>query len=107
MNSFPYFGNPQPILVAVLRRHLVGPHGRGVFPFRRRLLPDEDVGDWSDPTGRLSLMDRSLPESWAGRPLADIEQPGRLSLVSVTRETMLDTLYGNVDHHLKRYASLG
>ncbi len=52
---------------------------------RRRLLPDEDVGDWSDPTGRLSLIDRSLPENWAGRPLADIEQPGRLSLVSVTR----------------------
>jgi trk system potassium uptake protein len=52
---------------------------------RRRLLPDEDVGDWSDATGRLSLIDRSLPDHWAGRPLADIEQHGRLSLVSVTR----------------------
>ena len=36
---------------------------------RRRLLPDEDVGDWSDPTGRLTLIDRSLPESWAGKAL--------------------------------------
>jgi trk system potassium uptake protein len=52
---------------------------------RRRLLPDEDVGDWSDATGRLTLVDRSLPENWAGRPLGDMEQPGRLSLVSVTR----------------------
>ncbi len=52
---------------------------------RRRLLPEQDVGDWSDATGRLTLIDRSLPDSWAGRPLADIEQPGRLSLVSVTR----------------------
>ena len=52
---------------------------------RRRLLPDEDVGDWSDATGRLTLVDRSLPEDWAGRPLSEIEQPGRLSLVSVTR----------------------
>jgi trk system potassium uptake protein TrkA len=52
---------------------------------RRRLLPDEDVGDWSDPTGRLALIDRSLPDTWAGRPLRDIERPGRLSLVSVTR----------------------
>src|SRR5271154_6423865 len=52
---------------------------------RRRLLPDEDVGDWSDPTGRLTLVVRSLPESWAGRPLSDMEQPGHLSLVSVTR----------------------
>ena len=48
---------------------------------RRRLLPDEDVGDWSDPTGRLTLIDRSLPESWAGRRLCDLEHPGRLSLV--------------------------
>ena len=52
---------------------------------RRRLLPDEDVGDWSDATGRLTLIDRSLPDAWAGRPLCDLEQPGRLSLVAVTR----------------------
>jgi trk system potassium uptake protein len=52
---------------------------------RRRLLPNEDVGDWSDATGRLTLVDRSLPEEWAGRSLGDMEQPGRLSLVSVTR----------------------
>ena len=52
---------------------------------RRRLLPDQDVGDWSDATGRLTLVARSLPASWAGRPLSDMEQPGRLSLVSVTR----------------------
>ena len=33
---------------------------------RRRLLPDEDAGEWSDATGRLSLIDRSLPESGPG-----------------------------------------
>ena len=52
---------------------------------RRRLLPDEDVGDWSDPSGQLTLLDRSLPESWAGRRLADLEEPGQLSVVAVTR----------------------
>ena len=52
---------------------------------RRRLLPDEDVGDWSDPTGRLTLLDRSLPDAWAGRALSELEEPGRLSLVAVTR----------------------
>jgi trk system potassium uptake protein len=52
---------------------------------RRRLLPDKDVSAWSDATGRLTLVDRSLPEDWAGRPLSEIEQPGHLSLVSVTR----------------------
>ncbi len=52
---------------------------------RRRLLPDVDVADWSDPWGRLALVDRSLPDSWAGRRLSELEEPGRISLVAVTR----------------------
>jgi trk system potassium uptake protein TrkA len=52
---------------------------------RRRLLPEEDVGDWSDATGRLNLMDRSLPDAWAGRRLSDLEEEGKVSLVAVTR----------------------
>jgi trk system potassium uptake protein TrkA len=52
---------------------------------RRRILPDLDIDDWSDPSGRLALVDRSLPDSWAGRSLSELEQPGRLSLVAVTR----------------------
>jgi trk system potassium uptake protein TrkA len=52
---------------------------------RRRLLPEEDVGDWSDPSGRLTLLDRSLPDAWAGRALIDLEEPGRLSVIAVTR----------------------
>ena len=52
---------------------------------RRRLLPDEDVGDWTDPSGHLTLLDRSLPDAWAGRRLSELEEPGRLSLVAVTR----------------------
>ncbi len=52
---------------------------------RRRLLPDEDAGDWSDPSGRLTLIDRSLPDKWAGRRLSELEVPGKLNLVAVTR----------------------
>src|SRR5664280_2565366 len=52
---------------------------------RRRLLPDEDAGDWSDPSGQVTLLDRSLPDSWAGRRLSELEEPGRLNLVAVTR----------------------
>jgi trk system potassium uptake protein TrkA len=52
---------------------------------RRRLLPDAPTSDWSDPSGALSLIDRSLPESWAGRRLADLEDPGRIQLVAVSR----------------------
>jgi trk system potassium uptake protein len=52
---------------------------------RRRLLPDLDAADWSDATGRLSLVDRSLPDAWAGLPLGELEQPGHLTIVAVTR----------------------
>jgi trk system potassium uptake protein TrkA len=52
---------------------------------RRRLLPDQDAGDWSDPSGQLTLLDRSLPDAWAGRPLSELEEPGQLNLVAVTR----------------------
>ncbi len=52
---------------------------------RRRLLPGEDVREWSDATGRLTLVDRSLPDSWAGRRLSELEQPGRLTVIAVTR----------------------
>jgi trk system potassium uptake protein TrkA len=52
---------------------------------RRRILPDQEVRDWADPSGRLALVERALPDAWAGRPLGDLEQPGRLSLVAVIR----------------------
>ena len=52
---------------------------------RRRLLPDADADDWSDPSGQLTLLDRSLPDAWAGRRLSELEVPGRISLVALTR----------------------
>jgi trk system potassium uptake protein len=48
---------------------------------RRRLLTDQDVTDWSDSSGRLTLIDRSLPDSWAGQRLSELE----LTVVAVTR----------------------
>jgi trk system potassium uptake protein TrkA len=52
---------------------------------RRRLLPDKGVDDWSDPSGRLTLVDRTLPDAWAGRSLSDLEVPRRVSIVAVSR----------------------
>jgi len=51
---------------------------------RRRLL-DVPAPNWSDPTGTLVLVDRLLPERWAGRRLAEIEDAGQIVLVAVTR----------------------
>lgn len=52
---------------------------------RRRLLPEEAASDWSDPSGNMLLLDRTLPEKWAGRRLQELDEPGRVSLVAVTR----------------------
>jgi len=52
---------------------------------RRRLLPETVTGEWADASGKLLLIDRAIPDKWAGRSLADLEEPGRIALVGVTR----------------------
>lgn len=51
----------------------------------RRLLPDAMTPEWTDPTGKVRLVERELPDAWAGRRLGDIDLPGEISLVAVTR----------------------
>lgn len=51
----------------------------------RRLIPDAIVGEWSDPSGLMLLVERQIPESWAARKLGDLGMGGRARLVAVTR----------------------
>jgi trk system potassium uptake protein TrkA len=51
----------------------------------RSLVPDTTSAEWVDSTTKLVLVERRLPEGWAGRALSDIEEPGRLKLVGVVR----------------------
>ncbi len=52
---------------------------------RRRLLPGQVTGEWADASGKLMLIDRSMPDSWAGHSLRNLDIPGHVSLVAVTR----------------------
>jgi trk system potassium uptake protein TrkA len=52
---------------------------------RRRLLPEQAPVDWSDPTGDLLLVERLLPDAWAGRRLADLSGSDRLRVSAVAR----------------------
>jgi trk system potassium uptake protein TrkA len=52
---------------------------------RRRLVPGEGEVEWTDPTGTLTLVERQLHEKFAGKRLADLNVPGEVVLVSVTR----------------------
>ena len=51
----------------------------------RRLFPSETRTEWVDPTGGVALVERTLPNEWAGSPLDVLDAPGRWRLVSITR----------------------
>jgi trk system potassium uptake protein len=51
----------------------------------RRLMPGEVKADWSDPSGKVCVVERGLPAGWAGKKLAGLNEPGRFWLTAVTR----------------------
>jgi trk system potassium uptake protein TrkA len=51
----------------------------------RRLFRERSVSEWTDATGTLSLIERALPDKWAGRKLADLDEADKFRLVSLTR----------------------
>ena len=51
----------------------------------RRLLPGETSHDWVDPTGRIGLVERTIPTKAVGQKLAKLNRPGRFWLTAVTR----------------------
>jgi trk system potassium uptake protein TrkA len=51
----------------------------------RRLLPDLRPSEWTDATGKVSLLEQVLPAAWAGHKLAGIDEGDRFRLVAVTR----------------------
>jgi trk system potassium uptake protein TrkA len=51
----------------------------------RRLLPEKTVSEWTASDGSLALVERSLPERWAGRKLAELDEGDHFRLVAVTR----------------------
>ena len=63
---------------------------------RRRLVPEAVESEWSDPTGTLSLIERELPEQWAGRRLADLAVPGEVTVVAVTRAGLPHLDFGDL-----------
>ncbi|CAN5410631.1 TrkA family potassium uptake protein [soil metagenome] len=51
----------------------------------RHLVPQQLAPEWVDATGSVSLVERPLPDAWAGRRLADLEEPQRFRIVAVAR----------------------
>ena len=51
----------------------------------RRLFPQRSVAEWTDASGTVSLIERALPDSWAGRKLSELDEGGRFRLVAISR----------------------
>jgi trk system potassium uptake protein TrkA len=51
----------------------------------RRLFPAESVVEWADASGGISLVERMLPDSWAGQRLSRLGQGGAFRVAAVTR----------------------
>ena len=52
---------------------------------QRKLFPERIAPEWSDATGRIRLVEKTLPVSWCGRKLASIETETGARIVAVTR----------------------
>jgi trk system potassium uptake protein len=51
----------------------------------RRLLPDEERADWVDPTGKVCVVERELPQHWAGKKMAGLNDPGHFWITAYNR----------------------
>jgi trk system potassium uptake protein TrkA len=51
----------------------------------RGLFPSRSGADWIDPTGRIELVERLLPATWAGRAISSLEDETGAKVVAVTR----------------------
>jgi trk system potassium uptake protein TrkA len=51
----------------------------------RRLLPEEAVTAWTDPTGEINMVEHPLPESYCGHSYGELTDGDRFRPVLVTR----------------------
>ncbi len=51
----------------------------------RKLFPEHTVAEWSDPTGRVRLIERAIPNAWCGRKLTLLESETGARIVTVVR----------------------
>lgn len=51
----------------------------------RRLIPAARPAEWTDPTAKISLIDRTLDDAWAGHPLVDLEEAVGARVVAINR----------------------
>jgi trk system potassium uptake protein TrkA len=51
----------------------------------RRILPDTGGVEWIDPSAQVCLVERVIPDAWAGQPLSALEVTGVARVAGVSR----------------------
>jgi trk system potassium uptake protein TrkA len=51
----------------------------------QRILPDSINASWIDPSAKVVLLERSVPGTWAGRTVADLDLPGHARIAALSR----------------------
>lgn len=51
----------------------------------RWILPATSAVDWVDPSAKVCLVERSVPSSWAGRSVSELDLPGTGRVVALSR----------------------
>jgi trk system potassium uptake protein TrkA len=51
----------------------------------RRLLPDPTGAEWTEPTGKVCVVERQVTKPWIGKPLSDLEDALSVRIVAVGR----------------------
>ncbi len=51
----------------------------------RRLLPEVRPAEWTDPTAKVCVIDRTVPDGWAGHELSDLEEATGARVVAINR----------------------
>lgn len=51
----------------------------------RRILPETASVEWIDPSAKVCLVERVVPDTWAGHALSELELPGRSRLAGFSR----------------------
>ena len=52
----------------------------------RKLLPEESTPVWTDPLGGVKLIQRPVPDEWAGRKVRELDDRDGFSVVALTRD---------------------
>jgi trk/ktr system potassium uptake protein len=51
----------------------------------RRLIPEARPAEWTDPTAKVCLVDRTISDEWAGHLMSDVEEATGARIMAINR----------------------